>query len=118
MTHKTRLALAALLLLAFAAVLGVCIHRDTAPEAPLEVPAILRHDSGGLRFMYHVPSGDESLFDLAADPRMLNNLRATRPADLTRLREELRKQIGVESLEELRHAHQALIERMHGLGYF
>lgn len=118
MTHRTRITLAALVLVAVAVVLGVCIHRDTAQEPPAEMPAVLLHDSGGLRFSYHVPTGIESLFDMAADPKMLKNLGPERPADLARLREELKKKIGVESLEELRRAHKELIDRLHGLGYF
>jgi hypothetical protein len=118
MTHRTRIALAALVLVIVAAVLGVCVHRDTAHEPPAEMPAVLQHDSGGLRFTYHVPTGIEGLFDLAADPKMLKNLGPERPADLERLREEMKRKIGVESLEELRRAHRDLIERLRGLGYF
>lgn len=118
MTHRTRIALAALVLLVLGTVLGVCFHHDTAQEPPAEMPAVLQHDSGGLRFTYHVPTGIESLFDLAADPKMLKNLGPERPADLERMREEMRQKIGVESLEELRRAHRDLIERLRGLGYF
>lgn len=118
MTHRTRIALAAALLVAAAAALGVCFHKDAAQEPPAELPAVLFHDGGGLRFAYHVPTGIESLFDLAADPKMLKNLAAERPEDLSRLREEMQRKIGVESLEELRRAHQDLIDRLRGLGYF
>jgi len=102
----------------FGAVLTVCIHHDTGPEPAAEVPAILHYDSGGLRFTYHVPTGSEGLFDLAADPKMLTNLAPARPADAARLREELRRKIGVESLDDLRRARRDLIDRLHGLGYF
>ena len=118
MTHRVRTALAAVLLFVVGAVVTVCIHRDTGPEPTAQMPAILNHDSGGLRFTYHVPTGAEGLFDLAADPKMLTNLAPARPADAARLREELRKRIGVESLEDLRRAQRELIERLHGLGYF
>lgn len=117
MTHRTRIALAALVLFVVAAILGVCIHRDAGQERPAEIPPVLQHESGGLRFTYHVPTGMEGLFDLAADPRMLKNLGRERPADLQRLREELERKIGVKSLEELRGAHRDLIERLRALGY-
>lgn len=118
MTHRARVAVAAILLFLFGAVLAVCVHHDTGPEPAAQLPAILRHDSGGLRFTYHVPTGSEGLFDIAADPKMLTNLAASRPADAARLREELRKSLGVESLADLRRAQQDLIDRLHGLGYF
>ena len=118
MTQRARIAVATLLLCLFGALLAVCVHRDAGPAPPAQMPAILRHDSGGLRFTYHVPTGSEGLFDIATDPKMLTNLAAARREDTARLREELRKSLGVESLADLRRAQQDLIDRLHGLGYF
>jgi hypothetical protein len=116
--HRTRVAIAAVLLGLFAAGLTMCIRRDTGPEPAAQVPAILHFDDGGLRFTYHVPTGSEGLFDVAADPKMLRNLAPERPDDTARLREELRRKLGVESLSDLRRARQDLIDRLHALGYF
>jgi len=122
MTHRARLAFAAVALFVFGLIVtSVCFHRDAAHE-PSSIPPVLHYDEGGLRFTYHVVSADEGLFDLANDPKMLKNLRGERPEDFRRLREELIKRLkkttGVESLEEVRHARQDAIDRMRTLGYF
>ena len=56
-------------------------------------PPILRYEADGLRFMYHVPTGSESLFDLAADPGCLNNLALERPEETQRLRAALEQEL-------------------------
>ncbi len=122
MSHRTRLALAAVVVAAVVLVVALAVcHRDTAIEphaTRLTSPAVVRYDAGGLRYTYHIPTGREFLFDLAADPRMLRNLADERPDDVRRMREELQRRIGVSSLDELRSAHRDTIERLEKLGYF
>ena len=112
MTARTRSTLVAVVLAAFVAMLAVC------RAAPGEMPSVYRYESGGLVFTYHTPTNTESLFDTAADPRMLRNLARERPADLVRLRDEFLKKNGIESVEELRHPQQDLIDRLRHNGYF
>ena len=50
MTHRARLAVAAVVLALFAVVLGVCIHRDAGEDNPNDAPPPVLHlDEGGLR---------------------------------------------------------------------
>jgi hypothetical protein len=121
MTHRTRLAVAAVVLLVFGTVLlGVCFHRDTAQDGT-QVPPVLNHDEGGLRLTFHVPSCDYGLFDRTSDPKMLKNLRDARPDDFRRLKEEFRARVkkeydGVEP-EDLRNRPE-MVDRLRGHPYF
>jgi hypothetical protein len=121
MSHRTRIALAALVIAVLALVLTIVCRRDTAQEPRV---TILQQDSGDgqLRFVYQVATGDETLFDIKKDPGMLRNLRNERPEDARRLREQLegrlKQQLGVNSLEDLRAANRETIERLRSLGYF
>lgn len=112
----------AVALVVLAAALGaVVLLAPPDPAGPDRdgVPSILRHDDGGLRFTYHVPTGAEGLFDLANDPKCLRNLAEERPADLARLRADVLRRIGVKDLAELRTGDDAdLAERLRALGYF
>jgi hypothetical protein len=120
MTHRARLAIAAVVLLVFGlALLSVCAHRDTAPEgAP--VPSLITLDDGGLKLTFHVPTCDYGLFD-ASDKRMLTNLRDARPDDFRRLKEKLRERVKKEydgaEPEDLRNRPD-LVERLRGHPYF
>jgi hypothetical protein len=118
MTRRTRIALAAVLLVASALVLSICIHERPVPRTRPGQPAFLHFDDGGLRYTFHVATGEEGLFEIARDPDMLVNLRTERPKDVERLREELRRRIGVETLGELRNAQRDTMDRLHALGYY
>ncbi len=119
MTRRTRAAAAVALLVVFAAgLIGVCARHDGG----VDNPSLLGIDDGGLRFTYHVLSGDEGLFDLAADPKMLRNLVRERPDDARRLRDELTRRVkkeqpGVDSLDDLRRRPEVM-ERLRGHPYF
>jgi hypothetical protein len=114
--HRARLAVAGLVLAAFAG--GVCVWTKHEVAEPPELPAVLAKDEGGLRFTYHVASGQVALYDLAKDPTMLKNLAAERPADVRRMRQEMEKAVGVKSLEEIRLRQKEMKDRLHRLGYF
>ena len=86
--------------------------------ASLRLARTARRQGLPVVFTYHTPTGTEGLFDRAADPKLVRNLAAERPADLERLRNEMLEKLDVETLEELRHPQQELIDRLHGLGYF
>ena len=121
MTHRVRIAIVAVVLIVFGVfVLSVCVHHDAADD-PSSTPSLLHYDDAGLWYTYHVNSGDEGLFNLAADPKMLKNLAHERPDDLRRLRDELTKRVkakyGVDSLEELGRRPD-VIDRMRGHQYF
>jgi hypothetical protein len=100
--------------------LGVCVHRDTAPEgAP--VPSVLSLEESGLRLTFHVATCDYGLFDTTTDKRLLKNLRDERPDDFRRLKEKLRERVkkqydGVEP-EDLRNRPEVL-DRLRGHPYF
>jgi hypothetical protein len=120
MKHGTRATIAAVVLIVFGLILAsVCVDRDVAHDD--STPPVLHYDEGGLRYTFHVLSGDEGLFDLGADPKMLVNLVRDRPDDFRRLRDELRKRLrekfGVDSPEELRRRPE-VVERLRGHPYF
>jgi len=121
MTHRTRLAIAAVVLLVFGTLLlGVCVHHDTAPEGA-GTPALLKLPDGGLMLTFHVPTCDYGLFDTASDPKMLKNLRDARPDDFRRLKEKLRERVKKEydgaEPEDLRNRPD-LVDRLRGHPYF
>jgi len=120
MTHRTRITIAALVLVVFGAfIAGVCVHRDTAPESA-GIPPVLMHDERGLRLTFHVYTRDYGLFDRAADPNMLKNLRESRPEDFRRLQEEFRTSVKSQygrDPEELAGSPEVL-ERLRGHPYF
>ena len=122
MSHRARLAVAAVALAAFAVILAIWIHRDTGPDNPNDAPPPVLHlDDGGLRLTHHIPTGSEALYDLTADAAMLHNLAPRRPDDVRRLHEALeervKQQLGVSGLDELRRRHRELMSRLHALGY-
>lgn len=117
MTHRARLAVAALVLALFGA--AVCVWtRHDVEEPPPALPSVLTRTDGDLRYTYHVASGVEGLYDVAKDPRLLDNLAAKRSDDVKRLREAMRAAIGVKSLDEIRLRQREMKERLRGLGYF
>ncbi|MCE9635352.1 MAG: hypothetical protein K8T90_06550 [Planctomycetes bacterium] len=74
-------------------------------------------DRGGYRYAYHPVTGDEALFDIRNDPRLLRNLIRSESARAAELRRALERACGVESLEQLRAAHRAQVEALEALGY-
>jgi hypothetical protein len=121
MRHRSRLAIAAIVLFVVGIIaLGVCAHRDTAPEgAP--VPPVLKLEDGGLLLTFHVPTCEYGLFDKAADPKLLTNLRDARPEDFRRLKDEFRERVkkqyeGAEP-EDLRNRPD-VVDRLRGHPYF
>ena len=86
---------------------------DVRPAGP---PPLLAHEAGGLRWTYHLPSGTEGLFDLAADPRCLDNLASKRPEDARRMRQAVEAREGA-PVESLREHYREQIERIRSLGY-
>lgn len=116
MTHRARLAIAAVVLALFGGAVCVVAHHDVS-EPPSALPAVLTRTEGDLRYTYHVATGVEGLYDVAKDPRLLDNLAAKRPEDLKRMREAMRRNIGVDSLDEIRRRQDEMAERLRGLGY-
>lgn len=74
-------------------------------------------DRDGFRYTFHTVTGDEALFDVRNDPRLLRNVIRQEPARAAELRRALERAHGVESLEELRAAHRAEIEALEAFGY-
>ena len=121
MRHRTRLAIAAILLFVVGIVaLGVCAHRDTAPDGT-SVPPVLKLEEGGLLLTFHVPTCEYGLFDKASDPKLLSNLRDARPEDFRRMKDKLRERVKEEfhgaEPEDLRNRPD-VVERLRGHPYF
>ena len=107
----------ALLVLAVGWIAFAVARRGTVESVPTGAPpAILEIEREGLRWTYHLPSGTEALFDLAKDPRCLDNLAQERRPDCERLRREVEEREGAE-IEALREHYRAQIDRMRSLGY-
>lgn len=71
---------------------------------------------GGLRYEYQAVLGIETLVDTrSATPRA--DLRAVRPGDVVRLRARLLEDVGADSLECVRAAHEPEIAALRSLGY-
>ena len=94
------IALSVCLLLGASALVVTRIDAEE-PEARIP-PPVVEVERDGLRFAYHIPTGQASLFDVANDPHFLRNLIDDRPDDARRLQAEILRDFGVESLEDLR----------------
>ena len=86
-------------------------------DVPHDVPNMVEFEQDGLRYVFHVPTGREALFDLATDPDALSNLAEKRPEDTLRLRGLLSGKYGVEDLDALRVDFQDSIDALRRLGY-
>lgn len=111
---RTRIVLAAsALVVAGAALVGAAVLVRT----PREVRAVYTIERDGLRYEFHAVTGAESLWRTDARPGQQFNLIRDRAGDGRRLRRELEKELGVESLDELREEHRDVIEHLRELGY-
>jgi hypothetical protein len=88
-----------------------------ARGSPTAAAAVLTYDAGDYRYTYHVITGDESVFDLRADPRELHDLSKSRPALARELRRALEAKMHVDDLETLRDGHADRIRTLKSLGY-
>ena len=111
---RRRTWIAAAILAVAAAAVAVVVSRRNDEHAP--PPSLLEVERDGLRWTYHLPSGTEALFDVAKDPRCLENLAPSRRADCERLRKEVEDREG-KSVERLRESYREQIERLRSLGY-
>src|SRR2546428_313603 len=107
---------AALAILAAAAGAALAVWRDSAREAR-PMPTVLVEEQAGFRYEYHVPSGGETLYDLARDPDRLVNVMSAYPEQAAACRRELTRRLGVADLEELRRPHAETIRKRRALGY-
>ena len=88
-----------------------------AVSASQELPAVLEIEDGDLRYVYHLPTGQGSLYDLSEDPRAIRNVADDRPEDAERLRHKLEAAHGVENIEALRAQFKDSIDALRRLGY-
>ena len=78
------------------------------PEPPIKWNAsVLEYRQGDLLYTYHLPTRTEALYDVAKDPKCLNNVIDERPEEARRLRLSLEGELDVKHLEEA----------LRGLGY-
>lgn len=118
-TARRRVTIAVAVLVVAAGGAAVWIARSRAAAIPpnAQPPALFVQEGDGLRYEYHAVAGTESLWEIGAAPGARRNLVGERPADAARLRETLRKKLGVKDLTELRAPHRELYEKLHELGY-
>ena len=86
---------------------------DVSPD----VPPLLEIEHDGLRYVFHVTTGSEALYDLATDPDARSNVAEERPEDTLRLRGVLADEHAVEDLDTLRGEYQDRIDELRRLGY-
>jgi hypothetical protein len=112
----------ALLLVAASAVAGGFVFHATPAVAKAAnadtAPAVVTCDRDGLRYEYHVPTGGETLHDLARDPRGLVNVLHDHEDVAAACRVDLARRLGVSSLADLRAGYADTIRRLHAVGYF
>jgi hypothetical protein len=112
--HATALAAAAAFAVGgLAASVSAESRGDPAPTAA----PVVTYDAAGYRYSYHVVTGDESLFDLHADPHELHDLSRSRPAFTRELRRALEAKLHVDALDALRGAESDRIRTLRSLGY-
>jgi len=114
----SRRAIAAVLVVAAALTAGFVAWRATREPAAVSIQSVLTHEHEGFRYEYHVPTGRESLYDAARDPRGLNNLIEQHRDVAAICRRELERENQVGTLDELRARYEAEIRRLRALGYF
>ena len=91
---------------------------EDSAASPTRLPALLEIEHDGLRYTYHLPTGQESLFDIEADPRARRNLARDYPSVAGRLRAMLAERHGVRDVGVLRNKHYGDdIQALNGLGY-
>jgi hypothetical protein len=113
--RRTRIAIA--VVIAAAAAFGIAEVYAARARTPEAIPPLLSEEEDGLRYVFHVPTGTEALFELKFDPNAVRNVIALRPSDAARLRQRLESRWHVKCLSELRSAYGATIQRLRGLGY-
>jgi hypothetical protein len=92
-------------------------NRPAAAPPEEDFPSVLQYEQDGLRYTYHVLTGQEALFDSTADPKELRNLLNERGDDARRMRSALEKELKVDSLDSLRDRRKEEIEQLKSLGY-
>jgi len=107
---------AAIALLAGACIAVLLSGPEQGSAAP-SLPALLEIEQGGLRYTFHLPTGEAALFDLDSAPGASRNLAAERPGDVDRLRALLSEQHGVTDVESLRVRYRESTEALRRLGY-
>lgn len=114
---------AVLLVVACAAAAAVALATPvTAPAGGVAAADALPPTShtierNGLRYEFSALSGNEYLWEVAADPDFRRNLAHSRPADVRRLRELLETELHVTDIRQLHARHRATAESLRGLGY-
>jgi len=89
--------------------------RDESPTEQSDPISVV--EDGTIVYMFDAISGQESLFDRAADPQLRRNLAGARAAHVGRLRRVLLARKGVESLQQIRARHRGRIDRLRAIGY-
>ena len=116
-TARRRNVIGALVLLAALGGGGYAAWRATRAPQEVAPPSLLVHEHAGFRYEYHVPTGRESLYDAARDPRGLTNLIAQHRDVAAICRQALEHENHVASLDELRARYDAEMRRLRALGY-
>ena len=104
----------------FAVLAAFVVQRRRAPtlgEASDPPLAILTVEDGGWRYVLHAPTGTESLYRLAEDPKCRRNLIDQEPDRTEDMRRELLRRSKAQSIEDLREPHRRTIEALKSLGY-
>jgi hypothetical protein len=84
---------------------------------PVPTDPVVTLDAAGYRYSYQVVTGDESLFDIVADPRELHDLSGSRPLLTRELRRALETKLHVNALDKLRDGDADSIRKLKSLGY-
>lgn len=105
------------------AVLGIAAMALTwAAQSPsgaarADLPARPSLEADGLRYEFDALTGCERLWDLSDPSQAPRNVIRERAIDARNLRRSLERQLGVESLDELRDAHRSGADALRRLGY-
>lgn len=78
---------------------------------------ILTIDEDGYRYSFQAVTGDEALYDLAADPRGLRNLAAAEPARVSAMRRDLAARLHVADVHSLMKRDAETARLLKSLGY-
>ena len=113
----SRKTIAAVLIVGAALGAGYLGWRATRAPEQASIPSVLVHEHAGFRYEYHVPTGRESLYDAARDPRGLTNLIEQHRDVAATCRRALEQENHVGTLDELRARYEAEIRRLRALGY-
>jgi hypothetical protein len=122
LSKKCRRNLALLLVAASVAVGGMAIRFADSAAQPVEddgaPPSVVSCVVDGLRYEYHVPTGGESLHEIARDPNGLVNVLHDHEDVAAVCRRDLAARYGVSRLSDLRAGYADTIRRLHAVGYF